>query len=112
MLEGKRFTDAACLLAEIVSITDEDRTPVSGERWIDVKVRLYREHGPCETMVVAEQERVHVSVYTRDAGGWTCRVLTDLEADLAIPAAGLACTVGDLYRDTRRRPRPGRDRRP
>lgn len=102
---GKRFTDAATLLAEVVSSTDEDLTPVSGARWIDVKVRLYREHGPCQNILVVEQERVHVTLHAREAGGWTCRVLTGLDDDLALPATGLTYKVGDLYRDTRWQPR-------
>lgn len=40
VVQGRRFTDKAYLLAEAVSSTDEDLTPVGGERWIDVKVSL------------------------------------------------------------------------
>lgn len=40
---GKRFTDTASLLAEVVSSTDEDLTPVGGVRWIGVTVRLDRD---------------------------------------------------------------------
>lgn len=108
---GKRFTETATLLAEVVPGTDEDLTPVSGARWIDVKVRLYREHGPCRAILVVLQERVHVTVQAREAGGWPCRVLTDLDDDLVIPSAGLACRVGDLYRDTRWQPRRNRAHR-
>lgn len=109
---GKRFTDRAYLLAEVVSSTDEDLTPVSGERWIDVKVRLHQAHAPCEAIVVAEQERVHVTVHLRTAGGWTCRVLAGLDDEVAIPSAGLACPIADLYRDTRWHPRRARADRP
>ncbi|AWN53007.1 hypothetical protein DK412_16395 [Methylobacterium sp. 17Sr1-1] len=111
VIGGKRFTETVHLLAEVVASTDGDLTPVGGARWIDVKVRLYREHGPCRAILVAEQERVHVTVQAREAGGWTCHVLTDLDDDLAVPSAGLFCRVGDLYRDTRWQPRRGRAHR-
>lgn len=112
VVEGERFTDAAYLLAEVISSTDEDLTPVSGARWIDVKVRLYQAHAPCEVILVAEQERVHVTVHMRESGGWTHRMLAGLDDDLVIPSAGLACRVADLYRDTRWHPRRSRTHQP
>lgn len=112
VINQKRFTDTAYLLAEVVSSTDEDLTPVRGERWIDVKVRLYRENTPCEAILVLEQERVSVTLHARDAKGWTSRELTGLDDDLAIPSMGLTCKVGDFYKDTRWQPRPTRAPRP
>ncbi len=111
VVAGKRFSEAAFLLAEIVSGTDEDVTPVGGERWIDVKVRLYRAHAPCEAIVVVEQEQVRVTVHGRGPGGWTCRTFADLDDELVLPTAGLTCKIGDLYRDTRWQPRPSRRNR-
>ncbi|WP_133123334.1 hypothetical protein [Methylobacterium frigidaeris] len=108
---GKRFTETAYLLTEVVSSTDEDLTPASFARWIGVTVRLYREHDPCQAILVAEQESVHVTVHLRDAGGWTHRVSTGLDDDRAIPSAGLLCKVGDLHRDTRWQPRRARSHR-
>lgn len=109
VLNQARFTDKAYLLAEVVSKTDEDLTPIRGERWIDVKVRLYRAHTPCQAILVVEQERVCVMIHAREAGqGWVVRTLTRLDDPLAIRSAGLACRVGDLYRDTRWQPRPTR----
>ena len=109
ILDPVRFTDTAYRLAEVVSRTDADLTPIRGERWIDGKVRLYRAHTPCQAIIVAQQERVCVMVYSRGVqDGWVVQALTGLDAALEIPSAGLSCRVGDLYRDTRWRPRTPR----
>ncbi|AWN45589.1 hypothetical protein DK419_04010 [Methylobacterium terrae] len=91
---------------------EPDVAVVDHDDVIEGKVGLYREHGPCETIVVAEQERVHATVHARDTGVWTCRALTGLGDDLVVPSAGLACKVANLYRDTRWQPRRGRGDRP
>ena len=105
VISGKRFTAKAFLLAEVVSSTDEETVRVGGERWVDVKVRLYQSHAPCEAVVLVEQDRVLVTVLTRDGGTWENQDLDDLGDTLSIPAMGLSCTVGDVYAGTRWQPR-------
>ncbi|MER7585875.1 MULTISPECIES: Uma2 family endonuclease [Bacteria] len=105
VVAGKRFTAAGFLLAEVVSSTDEETARVGGERWVDVKVRLYQSHAPCEAVVLIEQDRVHLTVLTREEEGWIRQDLKDLDDPIAIPSMGLSCTVGDIYADTRWQPR-------
>ena len=112
ILTQARFTDKAYLLAEVVSSTDEDLSPIRGERWIDVKVRLYRPPTPCRAIIVAEQERASVMVHARDVReGWIVRTFRGFDDTLAIPSVGLSCRVGDLHRDTRWPPRTIRNPR-
>ena len=105
VVAGKRFTAEAFLLAEVVSSTDEETIRVGGERWVDVKVKLYQSHAPCEAVVLVEQDRVHLTVLSREGRGWDRRDLKDLDDPVSIPSMGLSCTVGDVYAGTRWLPR-------
>ena len=105
VIAGKRFTASGFLLAEVVSSTDEETTRVGGERWVDVKVRLYQSHAPCEAVVLVEQDRVHITVLTQEERGWARRDLRDLDDPVLISSMGLSCTVGDIYAETRWQPR-------
>ena len=50
-------------------------------------------------ILLVRQDRVEINVDRRAADGWRSQVL--LAADeLAVPEFGLACPVGDVYRDT------------
>ncbi|UHC18209.1 hypothetical protein LRS73_10390 [Methylobacterium currus] len=95
-------------LAEVVSTTGESLTPAGSARWIDMTVRLYREHGPCRAILVLGQESACTPARPR-AGRPTA--LAGLDDDLAIPSPGLTCRVGDLDRDTHWPPRGVRTRR-
>ncbi len=111
-IAGVRFTDTAYFLAEVLSSTDEDLTPISGEPWIDVKVRLYQAHGPCEAILLAEQGRMFVKLHVREAQGWAEHVFADADARVELPTMGLSCRLGEIYADTRWQPRPSRTRQP
>jgi Uma2 family endonuclease len=104
-IAGERFTDTVYLLAEVISSTDEDLTPSSREPWIAVKTRLYQAHRACDAILLIEQDQVAITVHLRTADGWRRQKLTDLDAALLVPSVGLSCTVGDVYADTRWRPR-------
>jgi Uma2 family endonuclease len=108
---GARFTSVAYLLAEVISATDEDLTPHGAARWIDVKVRLYQSHAPCEAILLVEQEQVHVTLFARGPQGWQRQDLTGMDDAVDLPSMGLSCTVGDLYADTRWSPRSTQARR-
>jgi hypothetical protein len=60
------------------------------------------------TVLVIAQERIEVEVSLKRDGRWSREVLTDFDAELALPDQGFRCSVGDLYRNTPLRPRPAR----
>ena len=97
---GQRFTSQCYLLAEIVSDSDNQTVPGTSERWIEVKRRLYREHVPCEAVVVIQEDRIDVLVDVKTATGWQSERLTALDQLMIMPRFGLKCSVADLYRNT------------
>lgn len=97
---GQRFADRVYLLAEIVSRTDGLPVTGSGEAWIELKRRLYRDHGFAEAVLTIEQDTADVRVDRRRAEGWTSDRLTALSARLVLPSFGLDCSLADLYRGT------------
>ncbi|MFL9824607.1 Uma2 family endonuclease [Rhodoplanes sp. SY1] len=104
---GQRFVARAYLLAEIVSESDEVRVPGTQRSWIDVKCDIYRAHPSCDAVLIVEQERVAVRVFSRAPTGWTAQTL-GAENTLSLSAFGLACPVTALYDGTPLRPRPTR----
>jgi Uma2 family endonuclease len=94
---GQRFVDRAYLLAEVVSATDHEIVPGTGETWIDVKRSLYRAHPPCEVVLIVEQNQFEVQIDTRTPSGWTRRTLTDPSDEIVLSKFGLRCRVSDLY---------------
>lgn len=106
----RRIVDAAVVLVEIVSSTDEIVTS-DGRPWVDVKAALYRMHVPCQAVLVIEQERTHIRLWVRSGEDWRESHLTDPSDVLHIPCCGLTCEVGELYAKTHLAggeiPRPG-----
>ncbi len=95
----RRIVDAAVVLVEIVSSTDEIVTS-DGRPWVDVKAALYRMHGPCQAVLVIEQERVQIRLWVRSGEDWHESRLSDLSERLHIPCCGLSCDVGEIYAKT------------
>lgn len=97
---GQRFVERAYLLAEVVSATDDMRVQATDRSWLDVKRAMYRQHVPCEAVIVVEQDRIEVQVDSRTKDGWQTRTLSGIDSEVALPAFGLRCPVGELYRGT------------
>jgi Uma2 family endonuclease len=86
-----RYADRFYLVAEVLSESDKGI--------IESKRDIYRAHPSCMCILLVRQDRVEITVDRRAADGWRSQVL--LAADeLAVPEFGLACPVGDVYRDT------------
>ncbi|WP_249225526.1 Uma2 family endonuclease [Tardiphaga alba] len=93
----QRYFDAAYLLAEVVSSSDQIGVPGTGREWIDVKCELYRSHAACVALLVITQDHMAVQVELRTDDGWTSDVLTGPDAEIVIPKLNFRCRVGDLY---------------
>ncbi|MDC7784581.1 Uma2 family endonuclease [Rhodoplanes sp. TEM] len=102
---GQRFVERAFLLAEIVSDSDDVRVPGTDRAWIEVKRDIYLAHPACEAVLIVEQERIEVRVFSRGAEGWIAQTLGPDEETLSLPGFGLACPVAALYEGTPLRPR-------
>jgi Uma2 family endonuclease len=86
-----RYADRFYLVAEVLSDSDKDV--------IDSKRDIYRAHPSCTCILLVRQDRVEITVEQRAAEGWHSRTLGAAD-ELALPEFGLACPVGDVYRDT------------
>jgi len=95
-----RYSDRFFLAAEIVSKSDQ--TTVESKR------DVYKRHPDCRCVLVIEQYRIEVSVWTLSAGGWAERRLTKADDELGLPDFGLRCRLSDLYRGTALQPRTKR----
>jgi hypothetical protein len=102
---GQRFVEKAYLLAEVSSEADEVVVPGTDQKWVDVKREIYRSHGHCEAVLVVAQDRMEVEMNLKTETGWKSWVVTGGDAEVAIPAFGFWCVVGDLYEGTPLKPR-------
>jgi len=102
---GQRFVQRAYLLAEVVSDTDDFLVPGTGERWIDVKRRIYLDHEHCEAVLIIAQDRIEVRLDVKTEAGRRSETLVGAEAELALPLFGLRCALGELYAGTPLQPR-------
>jgi hypothetical protein len=102
---GQRFVEKAYLLAEVSSEADEVVVPGTDRKWVDVKREIYRSHGHCEAVLVVAQDRMEVEMNLKTETGWKSWVVTGGDAEVAIPAFGFWCVVGDLYEGTPLKPR-------
>ncbi|WP_398483926.1 Uma2 family endonuclease [Tardiphaga sp.] len=101
----QRYFDAAYLLAEIVSSSDQIGIPGTGREWIDVKCELYRSHPPCVALLIVTQDHIAVQFELRTGEGWTSTVLTEADAEIEIQDLKFRCRVADLYAGTPLNPR-------
>lgn len=104
----QRYVDRVYLAAEIVSSTDDEVVPESGQRKIEEKRGIYLQHAPCEAVLVIEQERMEVRVDVRTGGGWQPQQKLGGEDVLHLPAFGLRCAVSELYENTPLKPKPNK----
>ena len=102
---GQRFAEAAYLLAEVISSTDDVRVPGTGRPWIEVKREIYLAQDTCEAVVIIQQDSIEVHVDVRTASGWQSETLSGPEAELVLPSFGLRCRLKDLYARTPLQPR-------
>jgi hypothetical protein len=110
--ENERFVERACLLAEIVSGSDDVPVPGTQERWIDVKREIYLAHEACEALLIIQQGRIEAQVDIKTQNGWTSAKISGPSTELNLPQFGLKCLLGELYEGTPRQPRAGRQHRP
>lgn len=96
---GQRFVERACLLAEVVSASDDVRVPGTDRSWIDVKRDIYLAHLACEAVLIIEQDRIGVQSHVRTERGWRSHRLGPGD-ELSLLALGLRCSVLALYDGT------------
>jgi Uma2 family endonuclease len=87
-----RYADRFYLVAEVLSESDTDV--------IESKRDIYRAHPSCICILLVRQDRAEIIVEERTADGWRSRTLGAAADELALPEFGLACPIGDVYRDT------------
>jgi hypothetical protein len=87
----KRYFDEFQLLAGVLS--DGDRRIIQGKR------AVYRAQQSCTCVLMIREDRQNVTVDLRTDDGWKSQELRAGD-ELALPAFGLVCRAGDLYRRT------------
>jgi hypothetical protein len=99
--------ERACLLAKVVTSTDNFMVPGTNEPWIGVKRRNHLEHKPCEAVLIIERDRIEVRVDVRTVGAGSPHARRSGVGTRAA-VVGLRCLVADLYEGTPLHPRAGR----
>lgn len=79
-------------VAEILS-------PSNTPRLIERKIKRYRDNADCHYILIIDSRRIWAELHSRGEG-WSVARLEDANADIALPALGFACRLGDLYRGT------------
>ena len=87
-----RYADRFFLAAEVVSASDEPT--VLG------KAEVYKRHSDCICVLIIRQDRCETFVEQRTTDGWERQNLTQPHNRLVLPAFGLECALGDLYKGT------------
>ena len=88
----RRYVDRFYLAAEVLSNSDDDR--------VDLKRGFYRAHEHNRIILLIRQDAYEVEL-DRRGEDWKTELLRGPEQTLRLPEFGLACRVGDLYRDVR-----------
>jgi Uma2 family endonuclease len=96
----QRYSDRFYLAAEVVSRSDR--------KTVESKRDVYKRHPDCRCVLVIEQFRVEVGMWTLAEGGWTEHRLTRPDDELVLEDLGLRCRLADLYRGTALLPRAKR----
>lgn len=87
-----RYADRFFLAAEVVSASDQPT--VLG------KAEVYKRHPDCICILIIRQDRYEIFVERRTGDGWVRQTLSDPMNRLALPAFGLDCALGDIYKGT------------
>jgi Uma2 family endonuclease len=93
----ERYSDRFYLAAEVVSTSDR--------RKVLAKRRIYKLHQACTCVLTIRQDCCEVRLDRRTDAGWSETVLQQPDNVLVLPEFGLRCTLADLYRGTRIKPR-------
>ena len=72
-----------------MSDSDHQSVPGTDERWIEIKRRLYREHAPCEAVVIIHEDRIDVLFDVKTSAGWQSERLTKPDQLICLPRFGL-----------------------
>jgi Uma2 family endonuclease len=88
----RRYAEKFFLVAEVVSRSDEST--------IEGKCEIYKRHPDCECVLVIRQDRYGVTVELRAEDVWGRQTLAGSDGRLNLPAFGLQCTLGDIYKGT------------
>jgi hypothetical protein len=75
-------------------VSASDQTTVLG------KGEVYKRHPDCVCVLFIHQDRCEASVELRTTGGWARQTLSGPMNRLVLPAFGLECALGDLYKGT------------
>jgi Uma2 family endonuclease len=86
------YSIAFRFVAEILS-------PSNTPRLIERKIKRYRDNAECHHILIIDSRRVWAELHSRGEA-WTVSRLEDSNAEIALPAFGFACRLGDLYRGT------------
>lgn len=78
------------LVMEVVS-------PSSEARDFFIKLELYRSVASVQTYVIVEQDRPHITLYTRQGETWILQDIRGLEATLPLEAIGAKLKLADIY---------------
>ena len=95
----RTFADRLYLVMEVPSASDRDRI-------LEAKLGFYRAHPHNRFIVIADQDRLAVTLYERGAtGSWVSITLTTPDDALVLGDLGPLCTLADIYADTHLNPR-------
>src|SRR5262249_41498426 len=94
---NRRYMERFYLAAEIVSASDRV--------WVEKKREIYKLHDACTCVLSVQQDRIEARVDLRTDSGWRYDIFTKADDQLVLPAFGLSCALGDLYRGTALQPR-------
>ena len=95
----QRYADRFHLVAEVLS--DSDRLSI-----IHAKLAYYQAHACNQTILLIRQDRMEVTVISRQADGWAELQLTAPDDRLDINGIGPVCTLARLYRGAFANPNP------
>lgn len=95
----RTFADRFYLVMEVPSASDRGRI-------LESKLGFYRAHPHNRFIVIADQDRLAVTLHERGAAGsWASRTLTAPDDALVLGDLGPICTLAEIYTDTHLDPR-------
>lgn len=95
----RTFADRFYLVMEVPSASDRGRI-------LHSKLRFYRAHPHNRFIVIADQDRLAVTLHQRgETGTWVSTTLTTPGDALVLGELGAICTLADIYADTHLDPR-------
>jgi Uma2 family endonuclease len=86
------YSDKFRLVAEVLS-------PTNRKREIGLKLRRYKEHVPCENVLIIDSRRIWLELHSRDAD-WQPRLFEEPDSIVKLNAFALSFKLGELYAGT------------